>query len=225
VVQSAPVIKSRISGGSGIIEGQFTDEEAKGLAIVLRAGALPAPISIIEERTVGPSLGEDSIRAGTTAAGVGVGLIFLFFLVYYRMSGFFACLTIAVNLLILFSVMAYLGATLTLPGLAGISLNVATAVDANVLVLERIREELKKGRPFRLAVEAGYDLSMSAILDSNITLLIASVLLFQFGTGPIKGFAVTLTTGNLISMFTATVLSRMIYDAWLSNRDVEAVSI
>jgi protein-export membrane protein SecD len=225
VVQSAPVIKGRISGGSGIIEGQFTDEDAKNLAIVLRAGALPAPINIIEERTVGPSLGEDSIRAGTTAAGVGIILIFAFFIIYYRMSGLFACLTIAVNLLILFAMMAYLGATLTLPGLAGISLNVATAVDANVLILERIREELAKGKPFRLAVEAGYDLSMSAILDSNVTLLIASVLLFQFGTGPIKGFAVTLTTGNLISMFTATVLSRMIYDAWLSNREVEAVSI
>lgn len=221
VVYSAPVIKGRISGGSGIIEGQFTPEDAKGLAIVLRAGALPAPVRIIEERTVGPSLGEDSIRRGFQAAAVGVGLIMAFFAVYYRGGGMIANVAIVANLFLLFALMAYLKATLTLPGIAGLALNVAMAVDANVLILERIKEELAKGRPLKTAVAAGYDMSASAIIDSNLTLLIASALLFQFGTGPIKGFAVTLTGGNIISMFTATVLTRMLYEAWLLRSDDE----
>ncbi|MDX6768210.1 MAG: protein translocase subunit SecD [Elusimicrobiota bacterium] len=219
VVYSAPVIKGRISGGSGIIEGQFTPEDAKGLAIVLRAGALPAPVRIIEERTVGPSLGEDSIRRGFQAAAVGVGLIMAFFAVYYRSGGMIANVAIVANLFLLFALMAYLKATLTLPGIAGLALNVAMAVDANVLILERIKEELAKGRPLKTAVAAGYDLSASAIIDSNLTLLIASALLFQFGTGPIKGCAVTLTGGNIISMFTATVLTRMLYEAWILRSD------
>ncbi len=221
VVYSAPVIKGRISGGSGIIEGQFTPEDAKGLAIVLRAGALPAPVRIIEERTVGPSLGEDSIRRGFQAAAVGVGLIMAFFAVYYRGGGMIANVAIVANLFLLFALMAYLKATLTLPGIAGLALNVAMAVDANVLILERIKEELAKGRPLKTAVAAGYDMSASAIIDSNLTLLIASALLFQFGTGPIKGVAVTLTGGNIISMFTATVLTRMLYEAWLLRSDDE----
>lgn len=225
IVYSAPVIKGRIPGGSGIIEGQFTIEDARALAIVLRAGALPAPVNIIEERTVGPSLGEDSIRSGLSAAAVGVGFILLFFGLRYKLSGLFADVAILANLLFLLSAMAYFGATLTLPGIAGIALNVAMAVDANVIILERIREELARGKPLRLAVNSGYDFSASAIFDSNLTLLAASALLFQFGTGPIKGFAVTLTVGNLISMFTATVLTRMLYDAWLANRQVESVSI
>jgi preprotein translocase subunit SecD len=219
IVYSAPVIKGRIAGGSGIIEGQFTPEDAKALAIVLRAGALPAPVRVIEERTVGPSLGEDSIRRGFQAAAAGVGLIMAFFALYYRGGGMIANVAIVANLFLLFALMAYLKATLTLPGIAGLALNVAMAVDANVLILERIKEELAKGRPLKTAIAAGYDLSASAIIDSNLTLLIASALLFQFGTGPIKGFAVTLTGGNIISMFTATVLTRMLYEAWLLRSD------
>lgn len=219
VVYSAPVIKGRISGGSGIIEGQFTPEDAKALAIVLRAGALPAPVRIIEERTVGPSLGEDSIRSGFRAAAVGVGLIMLFFAFYYRAGGLIANVAIVANLFLLMALMAYLKATLTLPGIAGLALNVAMAVDANILILERIKEELAKGRPYKAAVAAGYEGTSDAIIDSNVTLLVASALLFQFGTGPIKGFAVTLTGGNIISMFTATVLTRMFYEAWMLRSD------
>lgn len=215
VVFSAPVIKGRIGGGSGIIEGQFTPEDAKALAIVLRAGALPAPVRIIEERTVGPSLGEDSIRNGFRAAAVGVGVILVFFALYYGVGGMIANMGILANLFLLAALMAYLKATLTLPGIAGLALNVAMAVDANILILERIKEELAKGRPMKSAVAAGYEGSSNAIIDSNVTLLVASALLFQFGTGPIKGFAVTLTGGNIISMFTATVLTRMLYEAWL----------
>lgn len=225
VVYSAPVIKGRIPGGSGFIEGNFKMEDARSLAVVLRAGKLPAPAKIIEERTVGPTLGEDSIRSGRFAIAVGIGLILLFFAVYYKLSGIFTDLSLGLNLLFLLGVMAYFGSTLTLPGIAGIALNVAMAVDANVLILERIREELARGKPIRLAVDAGFDQSASAILDSNITLLAAAVLLFQFGTGPIKGFAVTLTIGTLISMFTAQVCTRMMYDLWLSDRDVTELSI
>ncbi len=223
-VFSAPLIKGRISGGSGIIEGQFTSEDAKALAIVLRAGALPAPVKIIEERTVGPSLGEDSIRKGFKGAAIGVGIILIFFAVYYRAGGMIANIAIVANLFFLFAVMAYLKATLTLPGIAGLALTIAMAVDANVLILERIKEERAKGRPLKLAVAAGYDLSASAIIDSNLTLLIASALLFQFGTGPIKGFAVTLTAGTIISMFTATVLTRMLYEAWMIGGDDSAAA-
>jgi protein-export membrane protein SecD len=223
-VFSAPVIKGRIGGGSGIIEGQFTPEDAKSLAIVLRAGALPAPVRIIEERTVGPSLGEDSIRKGFRAAAVGIGIVLLFFAFYYRAGGLIANVSIVANLFFLFALMAYLKATLTLPGIAGLALNIAMAVDANVLILERIKEERAKGRPMKLAVAAGYDQSATAIIDSNLTLLIASALLFQFGTGPIKGFAVTLTGGTVISMFTATVLTRMLYEAWMLGDDAEAAA-
>ena len=214
-VYSAPVIEGRISGGSGIIQGQFTPDDARSLAIVLRAGALPAPVKVIEERTIGPSLGEDSVRSGFLGAAVGVGIIMLFFAFYYGLGGMIANISILANLFLLFALMAYLRGTLTLPGIAGLALNVAMAVDANVLILERIKEELAKGRSLKAAIPAGYDQSASAIIDSNLTLLIASALLFQFGTGPIKGFAVTLTSSNIISMFTATVLTRMMYEAWV----------
>lgn len=222
VVNSAPVIKGRIAGGSGVIEGNFRMEDARNLAIVLRAGALPAPVRVIEERTVGPSLGEDSIRAGLTACVLGVSAIFVFFAVYYKLLGLFAVVALLLNLLLLLAVMAYFGSTLTLPGIAGISLNVAMAVDANILILERIREELRAGKPLRRALEAGYDLSAGAILDSNLTILAASALLFQFGTGPIKGFAVTLTLGNIIAMFTATVFTRLLSQTWLASRTGDA---
>lgn len=219
VVYSAPRIKGRIPGGAGIVEGNFRSEDARNLAIVLRAGALPAPVKIIEERTVGPTLGEDSIRSGLTACAIGISIIFTFFIVYYKTLGVFAVLALMLNLLLLLAVMAYFGSTLTLPGIAGISLNVAMAVDANILILERIREELRAGKTLRRALEAGYDLSASAILDSNLTVLAASALLFQFGTGPIKGFAVTLTVGNIISMFTATVGTRLMSLSWVSGAD------
>jgi SecD/SecF fusion protein len=217
VVYSAPVIRSEISGGSGVIEGQFTPEEAANLAIVLRAGALPAPIKIIEERTVGATLGEDSIRAGLAACAVGIGLIFLFFALHYKLLGLFANAALLLNLLLLLALMAAFGSTLTLPGIAGISLNVAMAVDANILILERIREELGRGKSLRQAVRAGYTLSASAIVDSNLTVLAAAALLFQFGTGPIKGFAVTLSLGTIISMFTATIATRLMSETWLAR--------
>ena len=223
IVYSAPVIRSRISGGSGIIEGGFDIKEARGLGIALRAGALPAPVRIVEERTVGASLGEDSIRSGLTACVVGIGIIFAFFALYYGVLGLFAVGALVLNLLVLLALMAYFEATLTLPGIAGISLNVAMAVDANILILERIREELRRGKTLRAAVQAGYELSASAILDSNLTLLAASLLLFQFGTGPIKGFAVTLSLGNVISMFTATIVTRLMVTTWLRPRGKKVV--
>ena len=185
IVFSAPVIKGRISGGSGIIEGNFQMEDARNLAIVLRAGSLPAPVRIIEERTVGPSLGEDSIRSGLTACIAGISLIFIFFAVHYTTFGLIANAALVLNLLMLLGLMAYFGSTLTLPGIAGISLNVTMAVDANILILERIREELKKGKSLRMSIDAGYDLSASAILDSNLTVLAASVLCSS-SHGPIR---------------------------------------
>jgi protein-export membrane protein SecD len=224
-VFSAPVIKGRIGGGSGIIEGQFTAEDAKSLAIVLRAGALPAPVKVIEERVVGPTVGEDSIKDGFRSSAIGFGLVVLFMLVYYRASGFVAILALGMNLLLLLATMAYLKSTLTLPGMAGIILSLAMAVDANVLIFERIREELRLGKPVRMALSVGYDRAFSAIIDSHVTSLISAAFLFQFGTGPIKGFAVTLTIGLILSLFTAIVVTRMIFDYYLANNDVEELSI
>lgn len=225
VVYSAPVIKSRISGGQGIIEGNFSIDEARGLAIVLRAGALPAPVRIIEERTIGPSLGEDSIRSGLWAIGIATAFIFVFMLFYYRIAGLVADLALSLNIVFLLAAMAYFGATLTLPGIAGIILTLAMAVDANVLIFERIKEELGAGKPTRIALSAGYEKAMSAILDSNLTTFISAVFLFQFGTGPIKGFAVTLVVGLLVSLFTAIVLTRLIFESYLSGGQVETLSI
>ncbi|MEK9144555.1 MAG: protein translocase subunit SecD [Elusimicrobiota bacterium] len=225
IVYSAPVIKGPIRGGSGIIEGNFKMEAARNLAIVLRAGALPAPVRIIEERTVGASLGEDSIRAGLRACAVGGAFMLLFMAAYYGLSGMFANCALALNILFLLAMMAYFGSTLTLPGIAGILLTAGMAVDANVLIFERIREELRAGKPVRIAVDAGYDRAFSAILDSNLTTLISAVFLFQFGTGPIKGFAVTLTLGLLCSMFTAITVTHMMYHAYLAGRSVDRISI
>ncbi len=225
IVFSAPVIKGRISGGSGIIEGQFSSEDARSLAIVLRAGALPAPVKVIEERVVGPTVGEDSIRDGFRASAIGFLLVVLFMLVYYRASGVVAIIALALNLLLLVAIMAYLRSTLTLPGMAGIILSLAIAVDANVLIFERIREELRLGKPVKTALSVGYDRAFSAILDSHVTSLISSAFLFQFGTGPIKGFAVTLSIGLVLSLFTAIVITRMIFDYYLANNEVEELSI
>ncbi len=225
IVQSAPVIRSSIPDGKAIIEGNFTMEDARLLATVLRAGALPAPVRIIEERTVGPSLGEDSIKAGIIASLVGCAVVGLFMAVYYGASGMIANVALFLNLFILMGVMAYFHFTLTLPGIAGIALTLGMAVDANVLILERIREELAARKTARLALDAGYQKAFTTILDSNLTTLIAAIFLFQFGTGPIKGFAVTLTIGIAISMFTAITVTKLIYEFLFRERIIETIKI
>lgn len=213
VVQSAPVIRSRIPDGKAIIEGNFNPDDARLLATVLRAGALPAPVKVIEERTVGPTLGDDSIRKGFTAAFAGVIIVMIFMFVYYYMwSGLIADIALFLNLVILMAIMAHAQFTLTLPGVAGIALTLAMAVDANVLILERIREELAAGKTARVAIDAGYQKVFWTIFDSNLTTVIAAIFLFQFGTGPIRGFAVTLTVGLIISMFTAIYVTKLIYE-------------
>jgi preprotein translocase subunit SecD len=216
-VRSAPSIRGRISD-SGIIEGNFTVQGAEDLALVLRAGALPASITYLEERTVGPSLGRDSINRGLTAGLVGLALVVVFMLVYYKGAGINADVALVLNAVLLLGAVGMLGATLTLPGIAGIILTIGMAVDANVLIFERIREELALGKTVRNAVDLGFARALSAIIDSNLTTIISALFLFQFGTGPIKGFAVTLTIGLLISMFTAVFVSRAIFDALLSRR-------
>ncbi|MDE2490564.1 MAG: protein translocase subunit SecD [Elusimicrobia bacterium] len=225
VVYSAPVIKGRINGGSGVIEGQFSPEEAKSLAIVLRAGALPAPVRVIEEQVVGPTVGQDSIRDGVRSILIGFLLVVLFMIVYYRASGAVAIMALGLNLLMLLATMSYLHSTLTLPGMAGVILSLAMAVDANVLIFERIREELRLGKPIKTSIAVGYDRAWSAILDTHVTSLISAAFLFQFGTGPIKGFAVTLTIGLVLSLVTATVVTRMIFDYYMATNDVQELSI
>jgi protein-export membrane protein SecD len=212
VVQCAPVIHEGISNGKAIIKGNFSPEDAKLLATVLRAGALPAPVKVIEERTVGPLLGDDSIKNGFLSSIIGVITVFVFIFIYYRSSGLIADIALAFNLMILMAAMAYFQFTLTLPGVAGIALTLAMAVDANVLILERIREELAVGKTARVAVDAGYQKVFWTIFDANLTTLIAAVFLFQFGTGPIKGFAVTLSIGLLVSMFTSITVTKLIYE-------------
>jgi protein-export membrane protein SecD len=225
VVQSAPVIRSRIPDGHAIIEGNFDAESAKLLKSVLQAGSLPAPLEIIEERTVGATLGDDSIKSGLMAGLVGLGAIFVFMIVYYKWSGLLANVALAMNLFFLLAIMAYLHATLTMPGIAGIILTIGMAVDANVLILERMREEARLGKPPRLVVEQGYDRAWSAILDGNLTTVLAAVFLFQFGTGPVKGFGISLIIGLVVSMFTAIVVTRVVYDLWLANRPVQKLSV
>lgn len=224
-VYSAPVIQEKISGGQARITGRFTAEEARDLAIVLRAGALPAPVNILEERTVGPSLGTDSIRMGVVSGIIGGLLVVIFMALYYKLSGVMANFALLVNALLMCAGLAAFQATLTLPGIAGFILTIGMAVDANVLIFERIREELLLGKTPRAAVDAGYDRSALTILDSNVTTLIAAVVMFQFGTGPVKGFAVTLTLGILASLFTALVLTRMVYDYFLVQKKVKTISI
>jgi preprotein translocase subunit SecD len=191
----------------------------------LQAGALPAPLKIIEERTVGATLGEDSIKGGLLAGAVGLGLIFIFMAVYYRWSGMLANFALLLNLFLLLGAMAAFHATLTMPGIAGIILTLGMAVDANVLILERMREESHLGKSPRLVVEQGYDKAFSAILDGNLTTIIAAVFLFQFGTGPVKGFGISLTLGLLVSMFTAIIVTHTVYDLWLMHRRVEKLSV
>lgn len=225
IVQSAPVIRSRIPDGHAVIEGNFTPEDAKLLKTVLQAGALPVPLRLIEERTVGPTLGDDSIRAGMTACAIGLALVFVFMGIYYRWSGMLANVALLVNLLLLLASMAAIHATLTMPGIAGIILSLGMAVDANVLILERSRDELRLGKTPRLAVEQGYDRAFSAIFDGNLTTIIAAMFLFQFGTGPVKGFGITLILGLIVSMFTAIVMTRAVYDSWMSRWPVQKLSI
>lgn len=224
-VYSAPVIRSKIAGGNAIIEGSFTADEARDLAIALRAGALPAPVEILEERTVGPSLGQDSINQGVISMLIGGLIVILFMAIYYKGSGLIADLALILNIVLIAGGLAAFQATLTLPGIAGIILTIGMAVDANVLIFERIREEMALGKTPRAAVAAGFDRATLTILDANVTTLIAALVLFQFGTGPVKGFAVTLSLGVLSSLFTALVLSRLIFDYFLTTRKVKTLSI
>jgi preprotein translocase subunit SecD len=224
-VQSAPTIQEPITGGRGQISGRFTDAEAQDLANVLRNGALPAPLKLMEERTVGPSLGRDSIRQGGVSFAVGGILVIGFMLVYYRGGGLIANLAVICNVLFLLAIFAVFGFTLTLPGIAGIVLTVGMAVDANVLILERVREELRGGRAARAAVETGYERAWSAIIDSNVTTFLSGLILFQFGTGPVRGFAVTLCVGIVTTILTAVYGSRLVYDWLASNRRLETVSV
>ena len=224
-VHTAPTIQDKISGGRAQITGRYTLEEANDLAIVLRAGALPAPVKVLEERTVGPSLGADSIRKGLISMAIGGLLVVIFMAIYYKGSGLIADAALILNILLIAAGLAAFGATLSLPGIAGIILTIGMAVDANVLIFERIREELDIGKTALSAVESGYQRATLTILDANVTTLIAALVLFQFGTGPVQGFAVTLTLGVLASLITALVMTRSIFDFFLVNLKVKQISI
>jgi preprotein translocase subunit SecD len=224
-IYSAPVIQEKISGGQARITGNFTTEEARDLAIVLRAGALPAPVKILEERTVGPSLGRDSIEKGLLSMWVGGILVVLFIAIYYKGAGIIADIALLLDIILIAAGLAFFQATFTLPGIAGVILTIGMAVDANVIIFERIREEARLGKTPRAAVEAGYSKATLTILDANVTTLIAALVLFQFGTGPIKGFAVTLTIGILASLFTAIVVTRLIFDYLVFQRRIKHLSI
>ncbi len=224
-VKSAPNIQERIPNGSAVITGQFAMQEANDLAIVLRAGALPAPVDPIEERTVGPSLGEDSVRQGQMSIGIGIALVIVFMAIYYKLSGFVAVLALVLNLVLVMAVLAGRGATLTLPGVAGLILTIGIAVDANVLIFERIREELRSGKTVRAAVDAGYGRAFWTIFDANITTLLTALVIYQFGTGPLKGFAFTLGWGIVASMFTAIVVTRIIFDFVTQRKKMASLSI
>jgi preprotein translocase subunit SecD len=224
-VRSDPVIRQRIPRGEASITGSFTDKEAADLSIVLRAGALPAPLHVIEERTVGPSLGQDSVQKGLKAGIIGSILVILFMLIYYRFSGSIAVLALFLNIWLLMAVLGAFHATLTLPGIAGIILTIGMAVDANVLIFERIREELRTGKTVARSIEFGYQRAFRTILDSNLTTLISALVLFQFGSGPIKGFAVTLSIGLIANMFTAVFVTKIIFDGIVARRRLETLSI
>ncbi len=224
-IYSAPVIQERIAGGRAQITGTFTTQEANDLAIVLRAGALPAPLKIVQDLTVGPSLGQDSIDKGVRATLIAGVMVVVFMIVYYRLSGLIADFALALNLICLMGALSALTATLTLPGIAGIVLTIGMGVDSNVLIFERIREELRSGKAVRSAIDAGYDKALLTIIDSHVTTLITGVALFLFGTGPIKGFAVTLCLGIAINLFTALVGTKVIFDLLYQKQKVEALSI
>ncbi|HPF78683.1 MAG TPA: protein translocase subunit SecD [Alphaproteobacteria bacterium] len=214
-VISAPVIREPICGGQGQISGNFSVKEASDLALLLRAGALPAPLSILEERTVGPSLGADSVQAGKIASIIGLAGVLVFMLITYGRFGVYASVALMVNVALIFALLSSLQATLTLPGIAGIVLTIGMAVDANVLIFERIKEELSNGRSVMSAVDTGFSKAMGTIIDSNLTTLIAALILYSFGTGPIKGFSVTLAIGIVTSMFSAIMVTRLLIVTWL----------
>ncbi len=223
-VFSAPVIKSKLSASSQIT-GMESMDEAQMIAIILRAGALPAPVEIIEERTVGPSLGQDSILQGSYSALIGLAIVILFMLIYYRMGGIIADIALIFNLVLLFAVLAQFRFVLTLPGVAGIVLTIGMAVDANVLVFERIREELRTGKTVRASIDAGYSRAFTTIFDANFTTFLTALVLYQFGSGPIRGFAVTLSIGVVVSMFTALVVTRSIFNFITSRWTLKTLSI
>ena len=224
-VHMAPSIRTKITDGGTLIEGFANMDEAKDIAIVLRAGALPAPVKIIEERIVGPSLGADSVKAGTYSVLLGLALILVFLLVYYKLSGIIADFALIWNILLVLAVLASLGATLTLPGIAALILTVGMSVDANVIIFERIREELRKGKTPRTAIDSGYARALTTIIDANVTTLVAALVLYQFGTGPIKGFATVLFWGIMISMFTAIFVTRTIFNSFSERRGLNKLSI
>ena len=224
-VHMAPVIRSKISDGGTMIEGFANLDEAKDIAIVLRAGALPAPVNIIEERVVGPSLGADSVAKGTQSVLIGLALVLVFMIVYYRLFGIIANFALIWNIILLLAVLAMLDATLTLPGIAAIILTVGMSIDANVIIFERIREEQRKGKTPRAAIDAGYDRALTTIIDANVTTLVAALVLYQFGTGPIRGFATVLFWGIVISMFTAIFVTRTIFNTMTERRGLQKLSI
>lgn len=224
-VYSAPVIQEAIAGGRAQVTGSFTSEEARDLAIVLRAGALPAPVTILENRTVGPSLGKDSIEKGVQSVLLGSVFVVFFIVVYYKLSGVVADIALALNMILMMGALSYFGASLTLPGIAGILLTVGMAIDANVLIFERVREEIRIGKTVRAAIDAGFAKAFRTIVDANVTTFIAAIVLFQFGTGPIKGFAITLCIGILASMFTAVFVSRAVFDSTMSQKKISRLSI
>ena len=225
VVITAPVINSAITGGSGIITGNFTSQEAADLAVLLRAGALPAPLEIVEERSVGPGLGADSIAAGKIASIIGMILVCIFMILIYGTFGVIANISLIANLFIIVSLLGTIGATLTLPGIAGIVLTIGIAVDANVLIFERIKEESVKNKKIYETIKKGFDRALSTILDANITTLIASLLLFVFGSGPIKGFSITLSLGVIASMFTALMLTNLLVHLYVSFTSKKEINL
>ena len=225
-MSSAPNIHERIPSGDASITGSFDVATAKDLSIVLRAGALPAPVTVLEERTVGPSLGADSIRQGMIAIGASAIAVVLFMVIYYRLSGLIADVALVLNLLILLACMAAFGATLTLPGIAGIALTIGMAVDTNILIFERIREEMRVGKTPRASIDAGFSRALRTIIDTHLTVMVTAAILYNFGTGPVKGFAVSLFVGLAASLFTAYFFTRLLFDVvYMGRRKVETISI
>jgi preprotein translocase subunit SecD len=224
-VISAPTIQSHIPGGSGIITGTFSPEESTRLAILLRAGALPAEISVLEQRTIGPELGQDSIEAGAVASVIALAAVVAFIVASYGWFGVIASAALLLNIVLLFALMTLIGATLTMPGIAGVVLTIGMAVDANVLIFERIREELKTARGPARAITQGFDKAFGTIMDANITTLIVAVILFAMGAGPVRGFSVTLSLGILCSLFTALYVTQLLIATWFGWRRPKAITV
>jgi preprotein translocase subunit SecD len=224
-VISAPTIQTAIPGGSGIITGQFSVEDSTQLAVLLRAGALPAELVFLEERTVGPELGADSIRAGQIAALTAMAAVFVFMVLAYGLFGLFACVALVFNVILLFAILSVIGATLTLPGIAGIVLTMGMAVDANVLIYERMRDEIRAGKRPAQTINAGFDNALSAIVDSNVTTLIVALIMFTLGAGPTRGFAVTLGLGIMTTLFSAVFITRYVIVLWYGWRQPKVLDV